>query len=163
MKAVSCRDSELRSERPNLEKCQILLLKGLNTMTGDRSARGHCARQLSQRLNINKAEPSIYFVTVSRHNCGLVRVMRQVRSPGRPGSPSVIIANKILITQECSVSPCKINPEPGPLSCLDQAEPRATAAHSTEPGPPLSHCVSTVIVKRLRLINHQKRHLLIIN
>ena len=53
--------------------------------------------------------------------------------PRAPGSPSVIIANKILITQECSVSPCKINPQPGPLSRLDQAEPRADPA---TPGPP---------------------------
>ena len=53
--------------------------------------------------------------------------------PRASGSPSVIIANKILITQECSVSPCKINPQPGPLSRLDQAEPRADPA---TPGPP---------------------------
>ena len=32
-------------------------------MKGDRIAWGHEARQLSPRLNINKAEPSVYFVS----------------------------------------------------------------------------------------------------
>lgn len=35
-------------------------------------ARGHEARQLSPRLNINKAEPSVYFVYFVSH--GLVTV-----------------------------------------------------------------------------------------
>ena len=63
--SVVSRDGGEWKARPNLEKCQILLLKGLelDTMTGDKMARGHEARQLSPRLNINKAEASGYFVS----------------------------------------------------------------------------------------------------
>ena len=136
---------------------------GVGHNDGRQMARGPEARQLSPLGPLDSISIKPRQVSILCHGGSGVMREGQGQCPGLRGSASVIIANKILITQECSVSPCKINPQPGPLSCLDQAEPRATAAHSTEPGPPLSHCVSTVIVKRLRLINHQKRHLLIIN
>ena len=97
--------------------------RGRQNCPGTRSQTIVSAR--SSRLNINKAEASVHFV--SRWVRSYERDRASARGFG--GSASVIIANKILITQECSVSPCKINPQPGPLSRFDQEGPQATARH----------------------------------